>query len=64
MAEKGKNRNSHTGICAGCGGAGRKRDMPAIMIRANSYKPIRTLCHLCERCLLKLLDELEVEMPD
>lgn len=51
-------------ICAKCGREGLKKNMSTILIKENSYRPVRTLCHLCSRCLPQLLDELEVSMPD
>ena len=38
--------------------------MNAIYIKARSQSQVKVLCHLCDRCLPVLLDELEVSMPE
>jgi len=52
------------GICAKCGKEREKRVMAQLYIKADSYRPMRVLCHICQRCLPELLDELEVSMPE
>lgn len=51
-------------ICAKCGNEGMKRSMTALYVKTGVYDPPRILCHICERCLPALLDELEVSMPE
>lgn len=51
-------------LCAKCGQEREKRFMAQIYIKGNGYAPMRVLCHICQRCLPALLDELEVSMPD
>lgn len=54
----------HISICAKCSREGLKRNMNAIYIKARSQSQVKVLCHLCDRCLPVLLDELEVSMPE
>ena len=51
-------------FCAKCGKEEEKRFMSQIYIKDGAYSPMRILCHICERCLPVLLDELEVCMPE
>ena len=51
-------------VCAKCGREGLKGKMNSIYIKADKYSPMRILCHICQRCIPALLDELEVSMPD
>lgn len=51
-------------ICAKCGKEHMKRNMTGLYVKTSVYDPPRILCHLCDRCLPVLLDELEVSMPD
>lgn len=52
------------GFCAKCGKEGMKKSMTALYMKTDTYDPPRILCHLCDRCLPELLDELEVSMPE
>lgn len=54
----------YTARCAKCGEKGYKREMTSIHVKTGSYDPLKKLCHVCQRCLAQLLDELEVSMPD
>lgn len=51
-------------ICAKCGNEGLKRNMTGLYVKPDVYDPPKILCHICERCLPVLLDELEVSMPE
>ena len=51
-------------VCAKCGKEGLKRNMSTLLVKKDVYSPVRTLCHVCPRCMRQLLDELEVSMPD
>lgn len=50
--------------CAKCGEKGYKREMTSLHAKTGSYAPLKKLCHVCQRCLAQLLDELEVSMPE
>lgn len=54
----------YIGFCAKCKREGLKRNMKSLYIKDGSYGPVRIMCHLCPQCLLQLLDELEVSMPE
>ena len=51
-------------ICAKCGNEGMKRNMTGLYVKSDVYDAPKILCHLCDRCLPVLLDELEVSMPE
>ena len=50
--------------CAKCGRDGLKKKMYSLYVKKDSYSPVRILCHICPDCMPKLLDELEVTMPE
>lgn len=54
----------YLGQCALCGREGLKKNMTTINVRVNRAGRFRKLCHLCPNCLPKLLDFLEVSMPE
>ena len=59
-----KGYEKYAGICAKCGTEGLKRNMATLSVKANSYSPMRKLCNLCPDCVARLLDFLEVSMPE
>lgn len=46
--------------CARCGIVQLKRDMRPLYTAPTRYQSPRILCHLCEACFFRLLDEWEI----
>lgn len=47
------------GYCAGCGKEMLKKHMVTVSIKRH-YRNPKTLCHMCEDCFSKFLDQYEV----
>ena len=54
----------YVAVCPKCGEKGYKKDMVMLLTKTSSYKPVQKLCHVCNRCITHLLDDLGVSMPD
>lgn len=48
--------------CAKCGREGLKKRMHSLYIKQINESAPHILCHVCDRCLTVLLDELEVSV--
>lgn len=59
-----RSADRYYGTCAKCGKEQMKKYMVSLYVKDGSYSQMKILCHICQRCLPALLDELEVSMPE
>lgn len=49
--------------CVYCGRGGRIKEMWSIYLKRDSFSSTRLLYHVCDNCLKKHLEKMEVAMP-